>query len=578
MLDTVIQDLIRKQRPYYLIEGNPIKGIDHQHWLVFKHRDSDNLLLNIVTFFGIVGKHATHKLLRIDLKTAKIYTYTPRFTGSIPSITLLRTSSWSEIAPFLELESVAKEKTLLAGSFIEVQRDRRRKFNLPDELEKYNTFISKVLERSHIYRRSTAYFDSGVLKLYEEPLQKIIQNESEIRLLLDWHGFTKQADIEELEKLQDPNYRAQYFRRTLTEFLQGLADRAFTGTEILAELVRLGFLQIKMVKMESGAIYHKKTGIFSDSLDNHILHEGSDNFTQAAHSRNAESLLFLYSWEDMDAEAIADSIRQFDAEWQRQDTTFDLSQEFLQQVIAERNRRAQASQPVIEAIAPDELIPGETTAVEITGNNLDSVEEVTVTDDELVKVTIDTKEKSRIIGQVEVDAQHPPIPLTDFTVKTSKGIYRTSPKQPTSVSQSLEIPEFSEIIGFKQAVEIFLTKKHGTPQDFLYWLAQQRAYQFRVERSNLLDELLNQGILFEHQKSGAQHCLRVMQDFGVAVCADAVGLGKTRLAATVARLYREQNPSTKIVVVAAKKLLPNWEREMQELGFKYTKDYELRLM
>jgi len=69
-----------------------------------------------------------------------------------------------------------------------------------------------------------------------------------------------------------------------------------------------------------------------------------------------------------------------------------------------------------------------------------------------------------------------------------------------------------------------------------------------------------------------------MQDFGVAVCADAVGLGKTRLAATVARLYREQNPSTKIVVVAAKKLLPNWEREMQELGFKYdeyTKDYEL---
>ncbi|WP_289501190.1 hypothetical protein [Gloeocapsopsis sp. IPPAS B-1203] len=51
-----------------------IKGIDNQHWLVFKHRNSDNLLLNIVTFFGIVGEHATHKLLRIDPKTAKIYT------------------------------------------------------------------------------------------------------------------------------------------------------------------------------------------------------------------------------------------------------------------------------------------------------------------------------------------------------------------------------------------------------------------------------------------------------------------------------------------------------------------------
>ncbi|PSB65367.1 helicase [Chroococcidiopsis cubana CCALA 043] len=575
MLENVIQDLIRKQRPYYLPQGNPIKGIDNQHWLVFKHRDADTLLRNIVTFLGIGGKHATHKLLRIDPKRAKVFTYAPRFTGSIPSTTLLRTSPLTEIAPFLELESTTEEKTLLAGSFIEVQSDRRRRFNLPDELEKYNTFIGNVLERSHIYRRSTAYFDSGVLKLYEEPLQKIIQNEGEIRLLLDWHGFTKQADIEELEKLQDPDYRAQYFRRTLKEFLQGLADRAFTGTEILAELVRLGFLQIKLVKMESGrAIYHKKTGIFSDSLDNHILHEGSDNFTRAAHGRNAESLLFLYSWEEMDAEAIADSIRQFDAEWQRQDTTFDLSQEFLQQVLAERDRRAQADRPVIEAIAPDEFIPGETTPVEITGRNLDLVDEITVADNELVKVTIDTKEKERIVGRVEVDPQHPPIPLTDFQAKTSTGVYRTSPRQPAAVERSLEIPEFGEILGFKQAVETILTRKHGTPQDFLYWLAQQRPHQFRVERSDLLDELLGQDVLFEHQKSGAQHCLRVMQDFGVAVCADAVGLGKTRLAAAVARLYRQQNVSAKIAIVAAKKLHPNWEREMAELGFK-PNEYEL---
>jgi len=226
MLENVIQDLIRKQRPYYLPQGHPIKGIDNQYWLVFKHSDADNLLLNIVTFLGIGGKHATHKLLRIDLKTAKVFTYTPRFTGSIPSATLLRTSPLSAIAPFLELESTTTEKTLLAGSFIEVSG--RRRFNLPDELEKYNTFVGDVLERSHIYRRSTAYFDSGVLKLYEEPLQKIIQNEGEIRLLLDWHGFTKQADIEQLERLQDLDYRAQYFRRTLKEFLQGLADRAFT--------------------------------------------------------------------------------------------------------------------------------------------------------------------------------------------------------------------------------------------------------------------------------------------------------------------------------------------------------------
>lgn len=32
-----------------------------------------------------------------------------------------------------------------------------------------------MLERSSIYRRSTGYFDSGVVKLYEEPLQMIVQ-------------------------------------------------------------------------------------------------------------------------------------------------------------------------------------------------------------------------------------------------------------------------------------------------------------------------------------------------------------------------------------------------------------------
>lgn len=576
MLDTVVQDLIRKQRPYYLLQGGPIKGVDNQYWLIFKHRDADNLLHNIVTFLGIGGKQVTDRLLRIDPKSAKVFSYAPRQPGNLPSVTLLRTSNLTTIEKFLQKESVNKEKTLLAGSFLEI-KGRRRRFSLPEELDKYNTFIYKILERTQIYRRSTAYFDSGVLKLYEEPLTSIVQNEGQIRLLMDWQGFTKRADAEELEKLQHPNYRSQFIRSSLVEFLNGLEDSAFTSTEILAELVRLGFLQIKLVKMESGrAIYHKKTGILSDSLDNHILHEGSDNFTRAAHSKNAESVTFLYSWDDLDSEAIFNSILQFDAEWQREDISFDLSQEFLLSVLAERDRRAQLKQPVIESINPNEFTPGETTTVEITGRNLDSVNEIEVADNELVKVTIDTQESERIIGQVEVAPDHPPILLKDFKVKTTTGVYQTSPEKPAAVSQSQEIPDFSEIIGFKKAVEMILAGKHGTPQDFLYWLAQQRSHQFRVERSDLLDHLVNQDTLFEHQKSGAQHCLRVMQDFGIAVCADAVGLGKTRLAAAVARLYREQNGQVNIAIIAAKKLHENWKREMTELGFSYErKDYEL---
>ncbi|MFN6069299.1 MAG: IPT/TIG domain-containing protein, partial [Pseudanabaena sp.] len=324
-------------------------------------------------------------------------------------------------------------------------------------------------------------------------------------------------------------------------------------------------------------IYHKKTGIFSYSLDNHILHEGSDNFTRAAHSRNAESVTFLYSWDDLDREAIAQSIQQFDQEWHRQDLAFDISLEFLQQVRAERDRRAQFQKPNIKTISPDQLPSGETTKVEITGDNLDQVTQVTVIDDPLVKVKITDQTQDLIKADVAVSADHPPQTLNDFRVRDKKGEeYKVNPAIAPKVSNIVKVPEFPEILGFKEAIEKILAGEYGTPNDFLYWMAKQRPNQFRVKQDSYLDELINQSILYEHQKSGAQHCLRVMQDFGVAVCADAVGLGKTRLAAAVAYLYREQKEQqcgqAKIAIVAAQKLWSNWEREMSELGFR-RKDY-----
>jgi superfamily II DNA or RNA helicase len=285
---------------------------------------------------------------------------------------------------------------------------------------------------------------------------------------------------------------------------------------------------------------------------------------------------FLRSWDSReDQETIDQSIQEFDGEWQRQDLAYDLTQEFLQQVLQESDRRAQQRQPRIEQITPDELPPGETTEVKITGDNLDQIDKITIPDNPLVEVTVTEQTPDAITADFIVSPDHPPQPIPNFRVKDhAGGEYNVQPKQPLQVNPVESLPSFDEIEGFQQAIELILSGKHGTPNDFLYWLAQQRPRQFRVERSDLLDELVNQGTLFEHQKSGAQHCLRVMQDFGVAVCADAVGLGKTRLAATVSRLYRQQNGQAKIAIVAARKLHDNWKREMTELGFRET-DYEL---
>jgi len=580
-LDLVFEKYIRRQRPYYQLQGKPIAGVDRQHWLIFQHRDykkQGNWLQGIVSLLGFKGqdKPVSHQILRLDPNTAQVFTYHPIQDGDIPSSTLLRVGTATYLERFLRLHSQHPEADLLAGSLREVQGIKRR-YSLPDALNDYNLILSQLLERSSLYRRSTAYFDSGVLKLYEEPLQQIIASEGQIRLLMDWQGFTKTADIAELERLQDPSYREQFASRTLQDFLQALEQSAFNSTEILGELVRLEFLRIRLIKMQGSgrAIYHKKTGIFSDSRNNHVIHEGSDNFTRAAHSRNGESVMFLWSWgSEDDREVIQQTIQEFDEEWQREDISFDLSREFLQQVLQERERRQQQKHPRIDRVNPDQFPPGETTPVEVTGENLGEVEAIETPEPDLIQVSITNKTPTSLTAEVTVSPDHPPQPVSEFIFKTPTGSYTVTPEKPPTVQQRQELPDFGEIAEFRESIQLIQTGDHGTPDDFLYWCAQQRQQQFRIEQSDLLDDWVAEGILFEHQKTGAQHCLRVMEDFGVAVCADAVGLGKTRLAATVARLYQHENGGAKIAIIAARKLHSNWQRELEEMGFR-ERDYEL---
>lgn len=578
MLNQIIQEITKKKRPYYHQQGNTIKGINNQYWLIFKHRDADNLLTNIVGFLGLFGKHSNYRIIRIDLNSAHIYYYILKNENNLPNNTLLRTSKVEIIEKFLEVENIEKEDSLLVGTFLELEDKirKRRKFNLPDKNDKYKQFISAYLERTKLYRRSTAYFESGVLKLYEEPLQQLVRNEGEIRLLMDWMGFTNTRDVKELKKLQEPDYRLPFVRRTLKQFLESLDDSSLTSTEILAELVRIDVLKIKMVKMdtERRAIYHKKTGILTDYLGNHIMHEGSDNFTKAAHTKNAESITFLYYSDNIDLEAIKDTIEQFDEEWEDSDYILDFSQEFLDQIIQERTKRIQQKQPIIESINPLQLIAGKVTTVTITGKNLENIRAIAFRDNKLITVTIIKQSKNKLVTEFEVLAEHPQQELNEIILTiTQPQIHEL--KTPLEIIQKVVIPDFPEIEGFKEAVELILHRRHGQPEDFIYWLAQQKPHLLRVEDSELLVELVNDNILFEHQKSGAQHCYRIMQDFGVAVCADAVGLGKTRLAAAVAKLYQHhQEEQTRIAIIASKKLHSNWEKEMAELGFKKG-NYEL---
>jgi Helicase conserved C-terminal domain len=576
MLNQVILEITRKQRPYYYQFGKTIKGINNQFWLIFKHRDADNLITNIASFLRLTDKNTNYHVIRVDLNNALVYEYIPKKENNLPTSTVFRTSELNVIESFLLLENTSEEKLLYQGTFRELETQIKRRFNLPKESQEYTDFIGSYLERSKIYRRSTAYFNSGVLKLYEEPLFNLVLNEGKIKLLMDWQGFTNKRDIETLEKLHNLQFREQYIQQTLTDFLQGLTDKTFQSTTILAELVRLNILDLKMVKMdETKGIYHKKTGILTDIRGNSILHEGSDNFTLAAQTKNAESVTFLYYSDSLDIETIKTAISEFDSEWENHDFSYELNQPFLQAIIKEKQRRDELKKPQIESINPPELAAGKTTDVTITGKNLDSVETIDIPNNPWIDVNITQQSDTIIETQVIVAADHPSQPLTDLRVKEKSGTYHINKSPQIRVQKELVIPDFPEIKGFKEAVELILAGRHGTPDDFVFWLAQQKPHLLRVEDSDYLTDLVAENTLFEHQKSGAQHCYRIMQDFGVAVCADAVGLGKTRLAAAVARLEREQNGQAKIAIIAAKKLHDNWQREMTELGLKNGNHYEL---
>ncbi len=575
MLEQVLQKLIAKQRPYYQLQGKPIQGAQNQFWLLFENIAQDNDLSALLLQRLSASKTAaSHKVIRIDTRTGEIFFYIPQKEKDIPSITLFRTAAIDLIEKFFTLEYREIEEDLIEGSFLELEDRGKRRYSLPKELEEYNLFFKKALSRSAVYRRSSGYFDSGVLKIYEEPLQEIIRSEGKVQLLVDWMGFTQKRDLDEMEKLQGAEYRNRFLTESLEAFLQGLDDSKFTSTEIMAELIRLNILDIRMVKMDDvKAIYHKKTGIFTDHLGHHIMHEGSDNFTRAAHSRNAESVTFMYSIESRDAEIIKQSIEEFDGEWNDSKFTHTISATFLEQVKKERARRDILYVPQIDSISPTDFKAGETTPLKVKGKNLDQVDSLAVEDNDLVKITIEEKTPDEIKGDITVSPDHPSRPIQIVSIKGDKK-YPANLKKEPKVEKLEQLANYQDIEGFKDAVEKLMNGKHGTPKDFLYWLGTLRPHQFKLEASEVLDELVDQGTLFEHQKSGALHCARVMNDFGVAVCADAVGLGKTRLAAAAAKISMETKP--KIAVVASKKLQANWLKEMEELGFSHERgDFEL---
>jgi hypothetical protein len=68
--------------------------------------------------------------------------------------------------------------------------------------------------------------------------------------------------------------------------------------------------------------------------------------------------------------------------------------------------------------------------------------------------------------------------------------------------------------------------------------------------------------LFPHQKRGLAELIARLRRFNVALLADSVGLGKTRLACAIIRVLNDIGHITKAAIVTPRKLERNWRKEL----------------
>lgn len=72
--------------------------------------------------------------------------------------------------------------------------------------------------------------------------------------------------------------------------------------------------------------------------------------------------------------------------------------------------------------------------------------------------------------------------------------------------------------------------------------------------------------LYAHQRTGVVKVKEKIDSFGTAVLSDGVGLGKTRTAAGVIRLYLQSETINNILVIADTKLEEQWHSELKAVG------------
>lgn len=163
-------------------------------------------------------------------------------------------------------------------------------------------FISKMLEKSVIYKRAVGFFSSSALLKISKGISYLAQKEgSHIYFVVS--PILYKEDIDAI-KQGYKNRRKAVEDALLRQFKDTTDEFDCERLNYLCHLIEEGILDIKIAdkiddysNSEIG-MFHEKIGLFIDENEDKIAFTGSLNESDNAYSRNFESIQVFKSWEE----------------------------------------------------------------------------------------------------------------------------------------------------------------------------------------------------------------------------------------------------------------------------------------
>lgn len=195
-------------------------------------------------------------------------------------------------------------------------------------------FYEPVLSRSKIYYRSVGYFTSSILLDYIKSLEKFIENNGRIKLLIS--PVISKDDLNAIEKaLANDEDTIKYLDQLIFN-INTFDKEVKNASDLFAALIYKGILEVRIaIPKNSNGIFHEKIGVFEDFNSNRIAIIGSNNETHNAINENYESFNVFCDWKAGQKIFVDTHFNDFNSCWERFNTNlliFDLTEDIVKKL------------------------------------------------------------------------------------------------------------------------------------------------------------------------------------------------------------------------------------------------------